>query len=83
MKEELSQNGEWCMKKKKQWTKEEKEINKAKVGILIIMLGVEDVVLGASRKTLQTNQPTTMFGSSIQFILNNFPQLQSLHLQKK
>ena len=61
----------------------EEEVIRGKVGILIIMLGVEDVVLGASRKTLQTNQPTTMFGSSIQFILNNFPQLQSLHLQKK
>jgi len=36
--------------KKKQRTKEEKEVNMSKVGILIFMFGVEEVMLGARRK---------------------------------
>jgi len=50
MDEELNQNGEWCMKKEKQQAKEEEEINRGKVKILIIMLGVEEFVLGARKK---------------------------------
>ena len=38
------------MKKEKQQAKEEEEINRGKVKILIIMLGVEEFVLGARKK---------------------------------
>lgn len=42
------------MKKKIQWRKEKEEVNKGKVWILIIMLGVEEVMLGAGRITLRS-----------------------------